>query len=97
MEQRSDGLWDKGQPIYKSFRKSGRNVGNAFVYIVDTVSSMLEHLPSEMFRPHIDKLEKLLHWIEDHQKVEIVVDACDTVDGKCYGKVCAEKAIDFYI
>lgn len=86
-EQRSDGLWDKGQPIYKTFRKSGRNVGNAFVFIVDTVSALLENLPSSMFRNHIDKLEKLLHWIEDHQKVEVIVEACDAMDGKCYGKV----------
>ena len=32
-EQHSnDGLWDKGQPIYQSFRRQGRNVGNAFVF-----------------------------------------------------------------
>ena len=40
-EQNDDGLWDKGQPIYKSFRKTGRNVGNAFVFATDTVCSLL--------------------------------------------------------
>jgi hypothetical protein len=40
-EQNDDGLWDKGQPIYKSFRKQGRNVGNAFVYSIDTLGTLL--------------------------------------------------------
>jgi hypothetical protein len=33
----NSGMWDKGQPIYKSFRKTGRNVGNAFIFAVDTL------------------------------------------------------------
>jgi len=41
-EQNDDGLWDKGQPIYKSFRRTGRNVGNAFVFATDTVGSLLK-------------------------------------------------------
>jgi len=36
-EQGPDGMWVAGQPIYKSFRRSGKNVGNAFVFAVDTV------------------------------------------------------------
>ena len=40
-EQHLDGTWDKGQPIYKSFRKAGRDVGNAFVFVADTVASLL--------------------------------------------------------
>jgi hypothetical protein len=32
---------EKGQPIYKSFRKVGRDVGNAFVFKADTVGSLL--------------------------------------------------------
>ena len=40
-EQHLDGTWDKGQPIYKSFRKAGRDVGNAFVFVADTVGSLL--------------------------------------------------------
>ena len=41
-EQNDDGLWDKGQPIFKSFRRTGRNVGNAFVFATDTVASLLK-------------------------------------------------------
>lgn len=40
-EQHINGLWDQGQPIYKSFRKVGRDVGNAFVFAADTVGSLL--------------------------------------------------------
>mmetsp|Transcript_35829 Transcript_35829/g.86633 ORF Transcript_35829/g.86633 Transcript_35829/m.86633 type:complete len:657 (+) Transcript_35829:547-2517(+) len=85
-EQTDDGLWDKGQPIYKSFRRSGRNVGNAFVYAADTLGSLLEKLPAESFRPHLDKLEKTLQWIESHQDVEVIPDYCDPESGQCYGK-----------
>lgn len=69
-EQRDDGLWDKGQPIYKSFRKQGRNVGNAFVFSVDTLGSLMERIPAEEFRPYLPQLEKTLTWIEQHQTVE---------------------------
>jgi hypothetical protein len=41
-EQMDDGMWDQGQPIYKSFRRTGRNVGNAFVFATDTLSSLLK-------------------------------------------------------
>ncbi|KAL3926335.1 MAG: hypothetical protein SGBAC_013519, partial [Bacillariaceae sp.] len=70
-EQKDDGTWDKGQPIYKSFRRSGYNVGNAFVYAADTLGCLLGKLPAESFRPHLDKLEKMLGWIESHQEVEV--------------------------
>lgn len=40
-EQNDEGLWEKGQPIYRSFRRQ-RNVGNAFVFGADTVSSLLK-------------------------------------------------------
>lgn len=85
-EQKVDGLWDKGQPIYKSFRRSGRNVGNAFVYAADTLGCLLGKLPAEYFRPHLDKLEKTLQWIESHQEVEVIPDYCDVGSGQCYGK-----------
>jgi len=67
-----DGLWDKGQPIYKSFRRQGRNVGNAFVFVVDTCASLLEEMPAEAFRPHLSKLERTLEWIEGHQCAETI-------------------------
>jgi hypothetical protein len=85
-EQNQEGLWDKGQPIYKSFRKSGRNVGNAFVFATDTLASLLESLPAENFRPHMDALQKTLNWIESHQSVEVIADYCDIESGQCYGK-----------
>jgi hypothetical protein len=85
-EQNKSGLWDKGQPIYKSFRRQGRNVGNAFVFAVDTVGSLLESLPAETFRPHLGALEMCLEWIESHQTVEVIPDYCDTETGQCYGK-----------
>ena len=86
-EQRPDGLWDQGQPIYKSFRRQGRNVGNAFVFSVDTVESLLEAMPSpEAFRPHLKKLQNTLEWIETHPAVEVIPDYCDPESGQCYGK-----------
>lgn len=85
-EQSSNGLWDKGQPIYRSFKRTGRSVGNAFVFAVDTVGSLLERLPAEDFRPHLMSLEKTLSWIETHQLVEVIPDYCDPETGECYGK-----------
>lgn len=85
-EQREDGLWERGQPIYKSFRKQGRNVGNAYVFSVDTIGSLLEILPAEDFRPHLGSLQKMLEWIESNQGVEVIPDYCDPESGLCYGK-----------
>ncbi|KAL7451331.1 hypothetical protein ACHAWC_003152 [Mediolabrus comicus] len=84
-EQNPDGTWDKGQPIFVSFRRK-RDVGNAFVFAADGVGSLLEALPAEDFRPHLDGLEKLLCWIEQHKQVEIIPDYCDAQTGQCYGK-----------
>lgn len=85
-EQLSNGLWDKGQPIYKSFRKQGRNVGNAFVFSLDTLGTMLELIPSEYFRPYLRQLESTLDWISTHQTVEVIADFCDPESGQCYGR-----------
>jgi len=85
-EQLQNGLWDKGQPIYKSFRKQGRNVGNAFVFALDTLGSLLEALEPEDFRPHLKKLKRTLEWIEIHQTVEVIPNYCDPESGQCYGK-----------
>lgn len=85
-EQMTSGLWDKGQPIYKSFRKQGRNVGNAFVFGLDTLGALLDKLPAESFRPYLRELEKALVWIEQHQTVQIISDYCDVESGQCYGK-----------
>mmetsp|Transcript_364 Transcript_364/g.527 ORF Transcript_364/g.527 Transcript_364/m.527 type:complete len:764 (+) Transcript_364:74-2365(+) len=85
-EQGSAGLWDKGQPIYKAFHRRGRNVGNAFVFAVDTVGSLLDALEAEDFRPHLGALRKTLEWIESHQSVEVIPDYCDLETGQCYGK-----------
>lgn len=84
-EQNNDGMWDKGQPIYKSFRRSGRNVGNAFVFVTDTLGCLLEKLPPEDFRPHLDALQNTLKWIESHQTEEVIPDYCDAESGQCYG------------
>jgi len=85
-EQRDDGMWERGQPIYKSFRRQGRNVGNAYVFAVDTIGSLLEILPAEDFRPHLGRLKKMLEWIETNQAVEVIPDYCDPQSGQCYGK-----------
>ncbi|CAB9501091.1 metalloprotease FTSH [Seminavis robusta] len=85
-EQNSDGLWDKGQPIYSSFRRQGRNMGNAFVFSVNTVGSLLCLLSPEDFRPHLGALERTLSWIENHQMVEVITSYCDPVSGQCYGR-----------
>lgn len=85
-EQKDDGMWDKGQPIYKAFKKTGRNIGNAFVFAVDPVACLLEHLPAQLFRPHWRKLEKTIQWIESHRKVEVLPDYCDPRTGQCTGR-----------
>jgi len=85
-QQGKDGLWSKGQPIYRSFRRTGRNVGNAFIFPLDTLASLLEKLPAEDFRPHLGSLIRSLEWIERHQTVEILPDYCDPESGQCYGK-----------
>mmetsp|Transcript_25338 Transcript_25338/g.28923 ORF Transcript_25338/g.28923 Transcript_25338/m.28923 type:complete len:763 (-) Transcript_25338:224-2512(-) len=85
-EQSVDGLWDKGQPIYKAFRRKGRNVGNAFVFAVETVGSLLQTLDAEDFRPHLGALNNILEWIESHQAVEVIPDYCDKETGQCYGR-----------
>jgi ATPase family associated with various cellular activities (AAA) len=85
-EQMPSGLWDKGQPIYKSFRRQGRNVGNAFIFAVDTVASLLAAFPAEDFRPHLGALEKMLSWIECHLLVDVITDYCDAETGQCFGK-----------
>jgi len=86
-EQNQDGLWDKGQPIYKSFKKGkGRSMGNAFVFPVNTVGSLLCALPAESFRPHLAEMERTLEWIESHQSVEIVTTQVDAKTGQCHGK-----------
>lgn len=83
-EQNSNGLWDKGQPIYK--HQSGKESwGNAFVFNVNTVGSLLCMLPPEDFRPHLLKLERTLQWIESHQSMEMVTRYTDPETGTCYG------------
>lgn len=84
-EQNKNGLWDKGQPIYKSFQGHDRNMGNAFVFPVNTVGSLLCMLPAEAFRPHLRALEKTLEWIESHQGLEIITNFTDS-SGQCYGR-----------
>ncbi|KAL3934152.1 MAG: hypothetical protein SGBAC_010064 [Bacillariaceae sp.] len=86
-EQNKDGMWDKGQPIYKSLsRGKRRDMGNAFVFPVNIVGSLLQMLPAEAFRPHLGALDRILHWIESHQRFETVADYCDEETGNVYGK-----------
>jgi hypothetical protein len=86
-EQNDNGLWNKGQPIYKSFAGGqGRNFENAFVFPVNTVGSLLCALPAEDFRSHLGALEKTLAWIESHDRLEVITDYCDPDSGECYGK-----------
>jgi len=85
-EQNKDGLWQKGQPIYKDFRRNDRNLENAFVFPVNTLGSLLCSLPAESFRPYLGALERTLTWIENHQTFEMITDYCDPVTGQCYGK-----------
>lgn len=82
----STGLWDRGQPIYKSFKRKGRNVGNAYVFALDALGSLLEALPPEDFRPYLINLQRTLEWIECNQDMEVIADYCDPETGECYGK-----------
>lgn len=85
-EQNQSGMWNKGQPIYSSFRRTGRNVGNAYIFAVDTVASLCHHLPAKLFRPHLNELRRTLEWIESNKVTEIQPDYCDPESGQCYGK-----------
>jgi hypothetical protein len=80
------GLWDRGQPIYKSFRRQGRNVGNAYVFGIDALGSLLDFLPPEDFRPYLSHLSRSLDWLESNQDVQIIADYCDPETGQCFGK-----------
>jgi hypothetical protein len=94
-QNESTGLWDRGQPIYKSFRRQGRNVGNAYVFGVDALGSLLELLPPEDFRPYLANLNLSLEWLEQNQDVEIIADYCDPETGQCYGKALRGWASPF--
>ncbi|KAL7555044.1 hypothetical protein ACHAWF_018702 [Thalassiosira exigua] len=86
-EQNPDGLWEKGQPIYVSFRGGrGRTMGGAFVFSVNTLGSLLCALPAERFRSHLGALERTLEWIENHETVEMITDHCDPDTGVCHGR-----------
>lgn len=80
------GLWERGQPIYKSFKRKGRNVGNAYVFGLDALGSLLEALPPEDFRPYLMNLQLTLAWIELNRDVEVIADYCDPDTGECSGK-----------
>ncbi len=93
----SDGLWDRGQPIYKSFKREGRNVGNAYVYGVEALASILDVLGSsgpsgngnaEVFRPYLRNLEHTLDWIERNIDIEttVIAEECNVDTGRCYGR-----------
>jgi hypothetical protein len=85
-EQNSNGLWRKGQPIYKNLRLQGRKLENAFVFSVNTLGSLLCTLPPETFRPYLTELERTLTWIESHQLLKVIPDYMDAETGECYGK-----------
>ena len=93
----SDGLWDRGQPIYKSFKRGGRNVGNAYVFGIDALGSLLEVLGNseinrggnaEVFRPYLRNLEQALDWIERNIDIEttVIAEECNVETGRCYGQ-----------
>lgn len=44
------------------------------------------HRPAEDFRPHLEGLNRLLSWIEQHQTIEFISDYCDPDTKQCYGK-----------
>jgi hypothetical protein len=85
-EQNNNGLWRKGQPIYKNLRLKGRKFENAFVFSVNTLGSLLCTLPPETFRPYLAELERTLTWIESHQLLKVIPDYRDAATGECYGK-----------
>lgn len=50
------------------------------------IPSLLLLRPAEEFRPHLEGLQRLLIWIEQHQAVEFVSDYCHPETKQCYGK-----------
>ncbi len=96
-QDKSDGLWDRGQPIYKSFKREGRNVGNAYVFGIEALASILDVLGSnspsgsgnaEVFRPYLKNLEHTLGWIERNIDIEttVIAEECNIDTGRCYGR-----------
>jgi hypothetical protein len=77
-EQNKDGMWDKGQPIYKSMSRGKHgDMGNAFIFPVNIVGSLLCMLPAEAFRPHLAAF---------HRRFETIPDYRDEETGNVYGK-----------
>lgn len=48
--------------------------------------SSTRYRPAEDFRPHLEGLNRLIGWIEQHQTVEFISDYCDPNTNQCYGK-----------
>ena len=63
-----------------------RDVGTAYVFATDTVASLLNALPVEDFHSHLDGLQRMLGWFEEHWAVEVIPGYCNPMTGQCYGK-----------
>eukprot|EP00468_Gymnochlora_sp_CCMP2014_P004114 CAMPEP_0167745146 /NCGR_PEP_ID=MMETSP0110_2-20121227/2987_1 /TAXON_ID=629695 /ORGANISM="Gymnochlora sp., Strain CCMP2014" /LENGTH=769 /DNA_ID=CAMNT_0007629751 /DNA_START=133 /DNA_END=2442 /DNA_ORIENTATION=- len=63
-EQRSDGLWDKGQPIQGDDAR--RDIGNSYVFAFDMLGSLVGEFEKspEILRDYLPQLKKSLEWAE---------------------------------
>jgi hypothetical protein len=84
-EQREDGLWSPGQPIFLKSRRQ-YDVGNAFTFAPDMLASLLETLPADFFLSHIINLQRTTGWLTSRQLTATSAENCDEATGQCYGR-----------
>jgi len=84
-QQKSDGTWIKGEPI---FRQGGRDIGNSYVFFFDLVGGLLSSgLPTTLLAQYLENFERCLTWAEENVLEEMLPEVCDPVTGRCTGNL----------
>ena len=84
-QQKSDGTWIKGEPI---FRQGGRDIGNSYVFFFDLVGGLLSSgLPTTLLSQYLENFERCLTWAEENVLEEMLPEVCDPVTGRCTGNL----------
>ena len=69
-QQKSDGTWIKGEPI---FRQGGRDIGNSYVFFFDLVGGLLSSgLPTSLLAQYLENFERCLTWAEENVLEEML-------------------------
>ena len=83
-QQKTDGTWYKGEPIY---RQGGRDIGNSYVFFYDAVGAILSSgLPASMLSKYLVNFERCLTWAENNISEEMLPEVCDPLTGRCMGQ-----------